>query len=135
MQEADVILYIAVLGKDEAEDSKGPQKVKYHLATCHFEPVFYHDNSPFSASMVHRLASNPFLRSARLQFTSSQSQRYFSSTIQKADSPAQPTNHERTTHFGFQTVAESEKEARGMFHTPSDYIILTSSQLPVSSAT
>ncbi|TAQ87527.1 hypothetical protein B7494_g4157 [Chlorociboria aeruginascens] len=36
----------------------------------------------------------------------------FSTTRRKADSPAQPTNHERTTHFGYETVAEAEKEAR-----------------------
>ncbi|PSS18429.1 hypothetical protein M430DRAFT_87257, partial [Amorphotheca resinae ATCC 22711] len=41
-------------------------------------------------------------------------QRCFSSSVRRADSPPNPnsTNHERTTHFGFQTVPESEKEAR-----------------------
>jgi 2-methoxy-6-polyprenyl-1,4-benzoquinol methylase len=63
--------------------------------------------------MVSRLALRPLVRSVKLQFPRSQAQRCFSSTIRKADSPVKSTNHEKTTHFGFETVPEAEKEARG----------------------
>jgi hypothetical protein len=63
--------------------------------------------------MTPRTSLRPILRSARLQFSQSQPQRCFTSSIRKADSPLQPSNHERTTHFGFETVAEAEKEAKG----------------------
>ena len=76
--------------------------------------------------MVSRSALRPLLRSAQVQYRS-QPQRYFSSSIRKAGSPAQPTNHERTTHFGFETVSEAEKEARGIFLQSNSMSILTPS--------
>ncbi|KAF7892011.1 hypothetical protein EAF00_008313 [Botryotinia globosa] len=68
--------------------------------------------------MACRSALRPLTRSARSQFAS----RCFStsSTIRQADSSSTQTssagasnsNNGRTTHFGFQTVPEAEKEAR-----------------------
>ena len=72
--------------------------------------------SLISVPMLCRSAVRPLLRSAKLQCRP-QPQLYFSSTF-KADSPAQPTNHERTTHFGFETVTEAEKEGRGTLPDP-----------------
>ncbi|KAF5869110.1 putative ubiquinone biosynthesis methyltransferase coq5 protein [Botrytis fragariae] len=68
--------------------------------------------------MACRSAFRPLTRSARTQFAS----RYFSTsgTIRQADSSStQPSSagasnsdNGRTTHFGYQTVLEAEKEAR-----------------------
>ncbi|KUJ12248.1 UbiE/COQ5 methyltransferase [Mollisia scopiformis] len=62
--------------------------------------------------MATRTAFRPLVRAARPQLQSAQVHRCFTSTSQRAESPSQSTNHERTTHFGFETVAEAEKEAR-----------------------
>ncbi|KAE8453175.1 hypothetical protein EG329_011242 [Mollisiaceae sp. DMI_Dod_QoI] len=62
--------------------------------------------------MASSSALRPFLRAAKPQLQPRQAHRYFASTNWRAESPSQSTNHERTTHFGFETVAEAEKEAR-----------------------
>ncbi|KAG4417111.1 hypothetical protein IFR04_009747 [Cadophora malorum] len=64
--------------------------------------------------MASRSAIRPFLRAAKPHFHLSQLNRCLSSSARRADSPSQPqsTNSEKTTHFGFETVAEAEKEAR-----------------------
>ncbi|KAL3422077.1 ubiquinone biosynthesis methyltransferase [Phlyctema vagabunda] len=64
--------------------------------------------------MATKSIFRPLMRSARIQ--SIPSSRCFSSSIRRADSTQpeaqQPKKNERTTHFGFETVAEAEKEAR-----------------------
>ncbi|TVY67433.1 2-methoxy-6-polyprenyl-1,4-benzoquinol methylase [Lachnellula suecica] len=62
--------------------------------------------------MSSRSALRPLLRSARFQCPYAQTPRHFSHSLRRAAPQSQPTNHERTTHFGFETVAEAEKEAR-----------------------
>ncbi|PQE21460.1 ubiquinone biosynthesis methyltransferase coq5 protein [Rutstroemia sp. NJR-2017a BBW] len=70
--------------------------------------------------MACRTYLRPLTQSLKTQFSFPISQRSFTQTVQKraGESPSQPqtqsqaTNHERTTHFGFETVPEAEKEAR-----------------------
>ncbi|RQM05986.1 hypothetical protein DH86_00002552 [Scytalidium sp. 3C] len=62
--------------------------------------------------MSLRLALKPVLQRAGVRGTQRQASRCFSCSVQLAESTTQTTNHERTTHFGYQTVPESEKEAR-----------------------
>lgn len=62
--------------------------------------------------MALRLPVKQCIRSARIHCPSSRPIRQFSSTVQRAIEPSQPPNHERTTHFGFETVAEAQKEQR-----------------------
>ncbi|EPE25491.1 S-adenosyl-L-methionine-dependent methyltransferase [Glarea lozoyensis ATCC 20868] len=62
--------------------------------------------------MATKSAIRPFLKASRFQCLNSRTSRYFSQTSIARSEPPQPTNHERTTHFGFETVAEAEKEAR-----------------------
>ncbi|PQE33202.1 ubiquinone biosynthesis methyltransferase coq5 protein [Rutstroemia sp. NJR-2017a WRK4] len=70
--------------------------------------------------MACRTYLRPLTRSLKPQISFPISQRSFTQTVQKraGESPSQPqtqsqaTNHERTTHFGFETVPEAEKEAR-----------------------
>jgi 2-methoxy-6-polyprenyl-1,4-benzoquinol methylase len=64
--------------------------------------------------MAPRSSIWPLIRATKPRFQSATISRTFSDTVRRAESPAQPTNHERTTHFGFETVAEAEKEARGI---------------------
>jgi 2-methoxy-6-polyprenyl-1,4-benzoquinol methylase len=64
--------------------------------------------------MALRSFMRPLIRATNSRFQSAPIGRTFSDTVRPAESPAQPTNHERTTHFGFETVAEAEKEARGI---------------------
>ncbi|CAG8959001.1 hypothetical protein HYFRA_00012160 [Hymenoscyphus fraxineus] len=56
----------------------------------------------------------PLLNRSRFQCLYTQTPRHFSQSTQhhSAEAPNQSTPHERTTHFGFETVAEAEKEAR-----------------------
>ncbi|RFU35118.1 hypothetical protein B7463_g1240, partial [Scytalidium lignicola] len=62
--------------------------------------------------MSLRSTLKPALRGARVQRTSAPAYRCFSCCNRFAQSQTQSTNHERTTHFGYQTVPEAEKEAR-----------------------
>jgi len=64
-------------------------------------------------SMASRSCIRLLIRATKPRFQSAPIRRTFSDTIRHAESPSQTTNHERTTHFGFETVAEAEKEARG----------------------
>lgn len=66
------------------------------------------------AIMAYRYALRPLMRSRRYQLA--KPQRCFSTTIQRTESRSQSTSQERTTHFGFETVPESEKEARGNYY-------------------
>ncbi|KAG9235784.1 ubiE/COQ5 methyltransferase family-domain-containing protein [Amylocarpus encephaloides] len=61
--------------------------------------------------MNSRSALRPLLRATRFQCLNSP--RHFTQNSVAHAESSQPTNHERTTHFGFETVAEAEKEARG----------------------
>ena len=65
------------------------------------------------STMASRYTLRPLMRSARCQLQPFHSQRCFSSSIRRYEPTSESTNHERTTHFGFETVPESEKEARG----------------------
>ncbi|KAF8862194.1 UbiE/COQ5 methyltransferase [Acephala macrosclerotiorum] len=62
--------------------------------------------------MASRSALRPLLRAYKPRFQAAHVHRCFTSTTRRADSPSQSTNHERMTHFGFETVAEADKEAR-----------------------
>jgi hypothetical protein len=69
--------------------------------------------SSLEVLMASKLALRLFLRASKGQFQPTQIHRCFSISARLSESPTQPSNHERTTHFGFETVAEAEKEARG----------------------
>ncbi|PBP17871.1 ubiquinone/menaquinone biosynthesis methyltransferase ubiE [Diplocarpon rosae] len=64
--------------------------------------------------MSSRSAVRLLLPAAKSPFRPSHINRYLSSTARSPDSPAptQSTKNPKTTHFGFETVAEAEKEAR-----------------------
>ncbi|KAG9243104.1 ubiE/COQ5 methyltransferase family-domain-containing protein [Calycina marina] len=64
--------------------------------------------------MALRISARQFLRSARRSYPECHCIRQFSSTVQQAVEPTQPQPplNERTTHFGFETVAEAQKEQR-----------------------
>ncbi|KAH8684744.1 ubiquinone biosynthesis methyltransferase Coq5 [Tricladium varicosporioides] len=63
--------------------------------------------------MASRSSIRSLLRPVKLQFPCAQIPRYFSRTAQRPDAPPQqPSSNEKTTHFGFETVPEAEKEAR-----------------------
>ncbi|KAF7889401.1 uncharacterized protein EAF01_010894 [Botrytis porri] len=68
--------------------------------------------------MACRSALRPLIRSARTQFasrcfsTSSPTRQADSSSTQTSSAGASNSNNGRTTHFGFKTVPEAEKEAR-----------------------
>ncbi|APA08516.1 hypothetical protein SS1G_02217 [Sclerotinia sclerotiorum 1980 UF-70] len=66
--------------------------------------------------MACRTAFRPLTRSARTQFQSTYPSRCFSNSIIRPVEPssAGPSNSDngRTTHFGYETVPEAEKEAR-----------------------
>ncbi|KAF7858870.1 hypothetical protein EAF04_008912 [Stromatinia cepivora] len=71
--------------------------------------------------MACRTTFRPLTRSARTQFQSAYSSRCFSnstirpaepSSIQSSSAGSSNSDNGRTTHFGFETVPEAEKEAR-----------------------
>ncbi|KAI6709820.1 hypothetical protein JHW43_007630 [Diplocarpon mali] len=64
--------------------------------------------------MPSKPALRLLLRTAKPSLRPSHINRCLSSTARRPDSPGQtqPTKSARTTHFGFETVAEAEKEAR-----------------------
>ncbi|KAH8816207.1 ubiquinone biosynthesis methyltransferase-like protein coq5 [Xylogone sp. PMI_703] len=62
--------------------------------------------------MSLRSTIKPVLRGARVQRASAQAYKCFSCSNRRAEASTQSTNHERTTHFGYQTVPEAEKEAK-----------------------
>lgn len=55
----------------------------------------------------------PLLSATSRQFKPTQAPRCFSSTIRSRAVEPNPSEP-RTTHFGFETVAEADKEARGV---------------------
>ncbi|KAH8791940.1 ubiE/COQ5 methyltransferase family-domain-containing protein [Hyaloscypha finlandica] len=62
--------------------------------------------------MASRSVFRSLLRASKLPSLPTRAPRCFSNSTRLAESPAQPSNHERTTHFGFETVPEAEKESR-----------------------
>lgn len=97
------------------------------LDSKHPSQIFLPGSHSFHpAPMASRSSIRPLLRSAKLQCPCAQAPRYFSRTAQRADAPPQqPSGNERTTHFGFETVPEMEKEARvaGVFSNVATYVI------------
>ncbi|EHK98932.1 putative 2-methoxy-6-polyprenyl-1,4-benzoquinol methylase, mitochondrial [Glarea lozoyensis 74030] len=91
-----------------------------------WEDIPFSNQFPVSSSqftMATKSAIRPFLKASRFQCLNSRTSRYFSQTSIARSEPPQPTNHERTTHFGFETVAEAEKEARGIHRLWKDHFV------------
>jgi 2-methoxy-6-polyprenyl-1,4-benzoquinol methylase len=63
--------------------------------------------------MASKSYIRPLLRATKRQLQTAPTSRCFSTSIRSRAEVPQSTNHEKTTHFGFETVAEAEKEARG----------------------
>jgi hypothetical protein len=90
---------------EELEDLK--ISVNHRISARHLA------GSSLEALMASKLALRLFLRASKGQFQPAQIHRCFSISTRLSEAPTQPSNHERTTHFGFENVAEAEKEARG----------------------
>jgi hypothetical protein len=105
---------------NEAEETKYYRRRRQEIffSTPPRVPI---DTSLQNTPMPPTQSLRPLLRAGARQFqpahTTATATRCFSSTIRSraGEQPQATTNHERTTHFGFETVAEADKEARGLF--------------------